>query len=55
VPGAMDLMGEVVALSIKHGMGIDVAEELRDILRRCDTEEDRQVVMKQCKALGIPI
>jgi len=32
-----------------------VGDELKDILRRCDTEEDRQVVMKQCIALGIPV
>ena len=55
MPGAMDLMGEIVAVSIKHGMGIDVTAELKDILRRCDTEEDRQVVIQQCKALGIPV
>ena len=55
MPGAMDLMGDIVALSIKHGMGIDVSEELKDILRRCDTEEDRRVVIQQCKALGIPV
>jgi FAD/FMN-containing dehydrogenase len=55
VPGAMDLMGEIVALSMKHGMGMDVSEELKDILRRCDTEEDRQAVIRQCQALGIPV
>lgn len=54
MPKAMDLMGEIVALSIKHGMGIDVGEELKDILRRCDSEEDRRVVIQQYKALGLP-
>jgi hypothetical protein len=54
VPGAMDLMGEVVALSIKHDMGVDVAEEVKDILGRCDTPHDREVVLNQLKALGLP-
>lgn len=54
MPEAMDLMGEIVALSLKHGMGIDVGEELKDILRRCDSEEDRRVVIQQYKALGLP-
>jgi hypothetical protein len=55
VPGAMDFMGELVALSMKHDMGIDVSAEVRDILRRCDTQEDRQMVIRQCQALGIPV
>ena len=48
-------MGEIVALSVKRDMGIDVNEEVKDILRRCDTEEDRQLVIRQLNALGIPV
>ena len=55
VPGAMDLMGEIVALSMKRDMGIDIGEEVKDILRRCDTEEDRQLVIRQFNALGVPV
>jgi hypothetical protein len=54
VPSAMDLMGEVAALSVKQSMGIDVGDEARDILRRCDTEDDKRVIMRQFESLGIP-
>jgi hypothetical protein len=51
----MDLMGEIVALSMKRDMGIDIGEEVKDVLRRCDTEEDRQLVIRQFNALGVPV
>jgi hypothetical protein len=48
-----ELVAQIKALSLKKHMGMDVSEEVRRILRMCQGEEDKTLIMKLCNALGL--
>ena len=48
-----ELVAQVQALSLKKHLGIDVKEEIVKILSKCQSEEDKKLIMKLCFALGL--
>jgi len=49
----MDLGGQLGYLSMKKKMGQDVDEEVKDLLRKCQSEKDKERLKEMCKAVGL--
>jgi hypothetical protein len=47
------LVAQVQALSLKKHIGTDVSGEVREILQKCQSEEDKQLIKQLCNALGL--
>jgi len=50
---AEELQGLLVAASMKKHMGMNVDAEVEEIIKMCQSEKDKELVIKICTALGL--
>jgi hypothetical protein len=47
------LVAQLQALSLQKHLGIDVSEQVKQVLQRCQSEEDRKLLTQLCNAFGL--
>jgi hypothetical protein len=47
------LIARIQALSMQKHFGIDVSNEVQELLHRCQSEEDKKLALTLCRALGL--
>jgi hypothetical protein len=48
-----ELVAQIMALSLKKHMGMDVSEEVKRIISLSQTEVDKQHLLRLCRGLGL--
>ena len=50
-----DLVAELLALSMRKHMGMDVTQEVKNVIRKCQNEEDKKIILSLCRAYGFDV
>jgi hypothetical protein len=50
---AEEFQGQLIALSLKKEMGMNVDAEVEEVLKMCNSERDKELVLKICESLGL--
>ncbi len=48
-----ELVAQVMALSIRKHVGQSVDAEVKAIISKCQTEQDKQHILRLCRGLGL--
>ena len=48
-----EIQAKLAALSIQSTMGQNVSEEVKRLIKMCNSEEDKKLAIKLCQMLGL--